>query len=122
MNSRQKGARGERAWRDELRAAGWMARRGQQFSGSPDSPDVVCPELDCIHWEVKRVEAFRLHPSMDQAVQDAGDFRIPVVAHKSSRREWMVVLRASDFLNILRNCDLESLTPARRADKEADGG
>jgi hypothetical protein len=37
MNSREKGKRGERAWRDELRAAGYDARRGQQFSGSPDS-------------------------------------------------------------------------------------
>ena len=45
MNSRAKGARGERLWRDELRAQGFTARRGQQFSGSPDSPDVVCEEL-----------------------------------------------------------------------------
>jgi hypothetical protein len=36
INSRQKGARGERQWRDELRAHGYDARRGQQFSGSPD--------------------------------------------------------------------------------------
>jgi hypothetical protein len=43
MNSSQKGKRGERAWRDELIAHGYSARRGQQFSGTPDSPDVVCP-------------------------------------------------------------------------------
>ena len=35
MNSREKGKRGERQWRDELRANGYMARRGQQFAGSP---------------------------------------------------------------------------------------
>jgi|ERR1041384_3043973 hypothetical protein len=52
MNSRQKGARGERRWRDELRAHGFDARRRQQFSGSPDSPDVVCDELDWLHFEV----------------------------------------------------------------------
>jgi Holliday junction resolvase len=45
MNSREKGKRGERQWRDELRAQGFAARRGQQFSGSPDSPDVVCDDL-----------------------------------------------------------------------------
>ena len=47
INSRQKGARGERQWRDELRANGYVARRGQQFSGSADSPDVVCNDLAC---------------------------------------------------------------------------
>jgi len=45
MNSREKGKRGERQWRDELRANGYAARRGQQFSGSPDSPDVICDGL-----------------------------------------------------------------------------
>jgi hypothetical protein len=44
VNSRQKGARGERQWRDELRADGYEARRGQQFCGSAESPDVVCDE------------------------------------------------------------------------------
>ena len=55
MNSRAKGARGERMWRDELRSAFGDSgiRRGQQFSGLGDSPDVVCPCLPDIHWEVK---------------------------------------------------------------------
>ena len=41
MNSRNKGKRGELEWRDVIRSHGYEARRGQQFSGSPDSPDVV---------------------------------------------------------------------------------
>lgn len=45
MNIRAKGARGERQWRDELRSNGYEARRGQQFCGSPESPDVVCEAL-----------------------------------------------------------------------------
>ncbi len=32
MNGREKGKRGERAWRDELVAHGYIARRGRQFS------------------------------------------------------------------------------------------
>ena len=55
MNSREKGKRGERAWRDELRANGYCARRGQQFSGSAESPDVVCEDLPAFHFEVKAV-------------------------------------------------------------------
>ena len=42
---REKGKRGERQWRDELRAHGFHAQRGQQFAGSPESADVICDEL-----------------------------------------------------------------------------
>ena len=45
INSRAKGARGERQWRDELRAQGYTDKRGQQFAGGQDSPDVICEEL-----------------------------------------------------------------------------
>src|SRR5262245_30290215 len=71
VNSRRKGARGERQWRDELRANGYVARRGQQFSGSPDSPDVVCEELEWIHFEVKAVERLNIEDAMEQARRDA---------------------------------------------------
>ena len=70
MNSREKGKRGERQWRDELRAHGFQARRGQQFSGSPDSPDVVCEELAWLHFEVKAVERLNIEDAMDQARRD----------------------------------------------------
>jgi hypothetical protein len=72
MNSREKGKRGERAWRDELRANGYDARRGQQFAGSPDSPDVVCGDLPWIHFEVKAVERLNIEEAMEQARGDCG--------------------------------------------------
>ena len=68
MNSRAKGARGERAFRDLLRAEGYEARRGQQFSGSPDSPDVVCPDLAQYHFEIKCVERLNIEDAMAQAL------------------------------------------------------
>jgi len=71
MNSREKGKRGERQWRDELRAQGFDARRGQQFAGSPDSPDVVCPALSWAHFEVKAVERLNIEDAMDQARRDS---------------------------------------------------
>jgi hypothetical protein len=70
MNSREKGKRGERQWRDELRARGYAARRGQQFSGSPESPDVICDDLNWIHFEVKAVERLNIEDAMDQARRD----------------------------------------------------
>lgn len=102
INSREKGKRGEREWRDVLRAWGYKARRGQQFSGSPNSPDVVS-DLKNIHFEVKLVERLNVHKAMEQAMHDCGEFgtgipRAPVVAHRASRSEWLITMRASDWL------------------------
>ncbi len=101
MNSRTKGARGERQWRDELRANGYAARRGQQFSGSPDSPDVVCSELDWIHFEVKAVERLNIEEAMEQARRDASN-KVPIVAHRRSFRRWLVTMDAKTFFRLLR--------------------
>lgn len=103
MNSCQKGKRGERQWRDMLREAGFLkARRGRQYSGSPDSPDVICPELSWIHFEVKCVEALNLRDAMDQAKRDAGPNQTPVVAHKRNHSEFLVTMRGVDWLNFIR--------------------
>ena len=101
MNSREKGKRGERQWRDELRANGYHARRGQQFSGSPDSPDVICEELVWIHFEVKAVERLNIEDAMEQARRD-GVGKTPVLAHKRSHRAWLVTMEAECFFELLR--------------------
>ena len=106
MNSRQKGARGEREWRDFLIQAGLTARRGQQFSGNPEAPDVVCPSTPGVHWEVKRVEAGNPYVWLDQARRDAGDRKIPIVAHRKNQRDWICILPALDVLNLLKRAGL----------------
>ena len=106
MNSREKGKRGERRWRDVLRDAGFQkAHRGIQYSGSPDSPDVACPELPGIHFEVKAVEALNIWRAMAQSITDAGAQKIPVVAHTRSRSGWLVTMRAEDWLTLIRQSD-----------------
>ncbi|MFO1080835.1 MAG: hypothetical protein U1E23_09445 [Reyranellaceae bacterium] len=84
-----------------LRTHGFAARRGQQFSGSPDSPDVV-HDIPGVFIEVKRTESFRLYAAMEQAKTDrkAGD--IPAVFHRSNQRPWVVVLDAADFLTLVK--------------------
>lgn len=99
INSRAKGARGERLWRDVLREAGYTsARRGQQFSGSSDSPDVKCDDLPEVHWEVKCVENLNLRTAMEQATRDAGEGQIPIVAHKKNNQPWLITLPANEFI------------------------
>ena len=100
--SKQKGARGEREWRDYLRVYGYEAIRGRQYSGGDDSPDVKT-ELDgLVHFEVKRVERLSIHAAMAQATEDAPEEAMPVVAHKRNRGDWLITLNAGDFLWMLK--------------------
>lgn len=99
MNSRAKGARGELEAAAKLREHGYEARRGQQFSGGGDSPDVV-HTIPGIHLEVKRVEKGQLYEWLEQAKRDAGD-KTPVVMHKRNRREWVAILPFDALMNLL---------------------
>lgn len=97
MNSRQKGKRGELDLVDFLRAWGFMARRGQQFSGGGDSPDVVA-NLAGVHIECKRVEAGNLYGWLKQAERDAPEGKIPMVFHRRNEEQWVVIMHAADFM------------------------
>ena len=102
-NSRAKGCRGERELAAWLTERGHPARRGQQYSGSPDSPDVVCPSLAGLYFEVKRTERLRIHEAIDQAVNDAGKGLVPVVAYRASRKSWLAVMRLSDLMALIQS-------------------
>ena len=95
--SRSKGKRGERELAAELRRLfGVEARRGVQYHGGSDSPDVVV-DLPGIHVEVKRTERLSLYPAMRQAAVDAGADKVPVVCHRQNREEWLAVVRLDDL-------------------------
>lgn len=99
--SRQKGKVGEREVAELLRANGFpAARRGVQYQGGPDSPDVV--GIVGFHNEVKRTEAFRLYPALEQAKTERKDGDLPVVWHRANGRPWVVVMDALDFLALVR--------------------
>jgi Holliday junction resolvase len=91
MNSRQKGARGERsgakAWAEVM---GGTARRGQQFAGGTTSPDIVISQPD-IHLECKRTERGNPYLWLEQAARDAGP-KVPVVLHKRNNKPWILIL------------------------------
>jgi len=99
INSRQKGAAGERELSKYLEKFGYVARRGRQYSGSPDSPDVVS-DFPC-HIECKRVEALNLSKAYEQAVADASD-KPPCVIHRKNRTPWMITLSLDDFIRLVR--------------------
>ncbi len=94
-NGRAKGCRGERdGAREWARVTGCQARRGQQFSGGTDSPDIV-HDCGAIHLEVKRVERGNPYLWMEQAVRDCGG-KIPLVLHRRNNKPWLAIVRLDD--------------------------
>ena len=101
--SRNKGKTGEREIASILREYGYDARRGVQYHGGADSPDVV--GLPGIHIEVKRTERLSLYDAMAQAIHDCGS-NIPVVMHRKNNCEWVAIMRLSDFMEIYNGTEL----------------
>ena len=102
INSRSKGKGGELEFVHFLKDRGIEARRGQQFAGGTDSPDVVVGGcLLGVHVEVKRKEAGNPYDWLDQACTDADICKVPIVAHRRNDKRWIVILDARDFINIM---------------------
>lgn len=117
INSRAKGARGERELASAISTTfGIDARRGRQFSGSPDSPDVATGFKN-VHIECKRVENLCLSKAYRQAVRDAGS-KIPVVIHRKNNEPWMISYKLEDALalakEILENSNVQATDWQRR--------
>lgn len=101
-NSNRKGKVGEREIAKYLREHGFTeARRGQQFKGGADSPDVV--GLTGFHIEVKRVENLNLNAAMEQSINDSAADEIPLVVHRRNNDYWKVTMRLDDFMEVIRN-------------------
>lgn len=100
VNSRAKGKRGELELAAFLREHGIEARRGQQFSGGTDSPDVVTA-LTSVHFECKRVESGSLYGWLAQARRDCGG-KTPVVAHRKNNEDWVAILPLANLLALLK--------------------
>lgn len=106
MNSKRKGAAGERELAHKLGEYGYSCRRGQQYCGSNGDADVV--GLPGIHIECKRVEKLNLYDAIAQAVRDAGandqpfGYLLPTVFHRKDRCEWLVTMRLEDWMEIYR--------------------
>ena len=100
--SKRKGATGELELATILRSHGWRnARRGVQYHGSSDSPDVV--GIPGVHFERKRVRALQIYPSMSQARADAGE-ALPVVSFRGNGvgKAELAILTLEDFLGLLK--------------------
>ena len=98
--SREKGKRGEREVAAFLREYGYDGKRGVQYHGGPESPDVS--GLPGVHIEVKRTERFDLYGAMEQAKADSGSGELPLVVHRKNKCEWVAVMTLADFMSVYR--------------------
>jgi Holliday junction resolvase len=95
--SKVKGAAGEREAAEALREhLGIDAHRGRQYSGGPNSPDVI-HSLPGVNIEVKRVEKFSLYKALEQSRGDCGEGVIPIVLHRQNHQPWVVVVELKDL-------------------------
>lgn len=97
IHSLNKGKQGEREaakWLNET--LGLNARRGVQYQGSPDSPDIAQQAIPDIHFEIKRVERLNLESAMKKAQDDAGK-KLPIVLHRRNRSDWLVTVQGRDL-------------------------
>lgn len=100
MNSRRKGAEGERELAQVLREYGYSSRRGQQYCGANGDADVV--GLPGIHIECKRVEKLNISEAMRQSQRDAREGELPAVFHRKNREQWLVTMSLEDWIRLYR--------------------
>jgi hypothetical protein len=99
LNSKDKGKRREReAARLFADIFGKPFARGQQNKGGENSPDII--GFDYIHPEIKgdqSVANISLYRAMQQAIDDSGN-KLPMLAIKRDRAEWLLVIRAENVV------------------------
>jgi len=98
INSKQKGARGEREFSDLCKKHGYTTKRTQQFCGKNGDADV--DGIDGIHIEVKRVENLNVSKAIAQAESDAREGEIPIVAHRKNNEQWLITMKADDWFKV----------------------
>lgn len=112
VNSRRKGADGERELARVLSDYGYEARRGQQFSGANGDADVI--GLPGIHIECKRVERLNLYDAIAQAKHDAREGESPAVFHRRDNCKWLVTMEIGDWIDMYN----DTCFPERERDKQ----
>jgi len=99
INSKRKGAAGERELAKILREYGFETRRTQQYcGGTEESADIV--GLPYIHIECKRVERLNIDDAMEQAIRDCKGDRLPAVFHRRNGKKWLVTMELEDWMQI----------------------
>ena len=101
VNSKRKGAVGERELSKKLNEYGFGTRRSVQYNGKADDGKADLVNLPGIHIECKRVERLNVSEAMAQAINDAKG-ELPTVFHRKNREGWLVTMRLDDWMKLYK--------------------
>lgn len=102
VNSKRKGAAGERELAKKLNEYGFDTRRSVQYNGKADDGKADLVNLPGIHIECKRVERLNVSEAMAQAVNDAED-EMPTVFHRKNREGWLVTMELDSWMKLYKH-------------------
>ncbi len=102
VNSKRKGADGERELSHKLNEYGFGTRRTVQYNGKAEEGKADLVGLPNIHIECKRVERLNLYDAMAQAIHDAKDGELPTVFRRKNHSEWLVTMRLHDWMDLYK--------------------
>lgn len=109
INSKKKGAAGEREFANFCKNMGFDVRRTAQYNGKELDSKADVIGIPGIHIEVKRVEALNIHKAMDQAIRDCNQSNkeksqkkkeLPIVAHRKNHTDWLITMTADDWFKL----------------------
>lgn len=115
-HSRNKGKAGERELANLLKEFGFEARRGQQYSGTETSADVV-HDMGNFHVEVKRDEStvsVKMYAALAQADADRNKEHFPVVFSRRNGKPWVVTMYLEDWMQFV---DKQGVLPDAEGEK-----
>ena len=92
MDSRAKGARGEREFIHLHLAPYWPAAKRNLDQFGADKRDAL--ECAGVHWQIKRTEKLAIWAALHQAESEAIGNDVPVVAFRRNRSGWYVAAPA----------------------------
>ena len=117
-NSNRKGKRIERLLASKFRNHGWDARRGQQYKGTPDSPDVI---IDLpLTVESKGCEVWRIDKWMSKLLGERKSGTLPLLCCKKNHAEFLTIIPLNFFLELTQHIDWESYQQYRNGQDELD--
>jgi hypothetical protein len=104
INSCLKGKKGERLAAKLINDLfpGAEARRGQQFKGTPDSPDVIS-NLPGVHIEIKNAQRMMPYGWLKQTELERGVGEVGLVMMKRNNLPWLVCCYANELPQLVRN-------------------
>ena len=102
IDSRAKGARGEREVVRILRAHGWPNAHRTSDGRTQSARGDIAGGPPGVHLECKLVSKLNVPKALDQLIADARPCDIPVLVHRPSRHEWSATLSLEDLLVLLQ--------------------